>query len=458
MSLPRNITHEQDPRIPQGLQLRTLKSGKISYKHWFLPITYGHLTLREAIQFLNIVAAPQAKIPEVIRWTEGKDSHLAKQFFYGGVDLLPHDCIHILLGRGLLGNDEAFVIGFTMGSTKRLETMNKEVFAYIAQHYYPNAYRMNDHSRVIYRDATKLGHISNCQPLDEVDFEPMFDWTIDEVRKTVGIETAMIQAYYRDIEQRRLPEDPSSSRLLPTLPNHNPWTFNDDDSGATLANAAHRAEARLNESDQIYQLDAGKLSDSLKLSISQIEGVLHRQRDITRMCFEEIKNVCGENHPHVKHDIETHHWEAFFESAHQDVITAQETARCDMTRRLWEQPGPAVERRSYVHALLARGNSPVDRAFCRGFYDGSTNRRTSYATEMKLDALGQVHFTLDGHYTKKMCRAYRDGVRLGFVSDCKPLVDVEFERFNDDPLAIAREKLNLTTSLLTAYQAEVKLD
>ena len=115
MPLPKNITHEDDPRIPNGLRIRTLKSGKISYKHWFLPITCGHLTLREAIQFLSIVAAPQAMIPEVIRWTEGKDSHLVKQFFYGGVDFIPHDCIHILLGRGLLGNDEAFVIGIGIG-------------------------------------------------------------------------------------------------------------------------------------------------------------------------------------------------------------------------------------------------------------------------------------------------------------------------------------------------------
>jgi hypothetical protein len=51
-------------------------------------------------------------IPWYVRLLEHPSSPLA---LGGAVDLRGHDCVHILLGRGLLQQDEAFVLGFTMG-------------------------------------------------------------------------------------------------------------------------------------------------------------------------------------------------------------------------------------------------------------------------------------------------------------------------------------------------------
>ena len=82
------ITTRDDSRIPEGIEVPVLKSGRVSYRAWYCPSGLGHLTLSEGLDFLSIVAAPQGKIPEIIRWTEGKDSHLVKEFFYGGVDLV----------------------------------------------------------------------------------------------------------------------------------------------------------------------------------------------------------------------------------------------------------------------------------------------------------------------------------------------------------------------------------
>ena len=162
MSERKELTNKEDSRIPDGLSVPTLKSGRVSYRSWYLPSNYDQITIQEGLDFLSIVAAPQGQIPEIIRWTEGKDSHLVKNFFYGGVELRAHDCIHLLLGRGLLTKDEAFIIGFTMGSTNKLETLNKDIFAYIAAHYYPNAYQMDEEARRVFMDAAKLGHIYNC--------------------------------------------------------------------------------------------------------------------------------------------------------------------------------------------------------------------------------------------------------------------------------------------------------
>lgn len=44
---------------------------------------------------------------------ENPDSPLP---FAGKIDLYRHDCLHLLLERGLSVEDEAFVVGFTMGN------------------------------------------------------------------------------------------------------------------------------------------------------------------------------------------------------------------------------------------------------------------------------------------------------------------------------------------------------
>ena len=57
-----------------------------------------------------------------MRLLENPKYHLpGVTLFHGAVDLDMHDRIDIALGRGLLtAIDEAFTIGFTMGSTKRV--------------------------------------------------------------------------------------------------------------------------------------------------------------------------------------------------------------------------------------------------------------------------------------------------------------------------------------------------
>ena len=58
-----------------------------------------------------------------------------------------------------------------------------------------------------------LGYISDCTPLDTVDFHPMLDWPLRKVREAIRLETDMLQAYYR-IEARRYPGCKASQRLL----------------------------------------------------------------------------------------------------------------------------------------------------------------------------------------------------------------------------------------------------
>jgi hypothetical protein len=134
--------------------------------------------------------------------------------FHGAVDLKTHDYIHILLGRGLLADDEAFVIGFTMGSTNKVTTLEENLYTLASRHLYPKVYQFDDEAIRIFKDATKLGYISDCQPLDQVHYDQYFDWKLRDIRVALGLESDLLLAYYR-IEQRRYPKSKASQRLLP---------------------------------------------------------------------------------------------------------------------------------------------------------------------------------------------------------------------------------------------------
>ena len=56
-------------------------------------------------------------MPLIIKLVENPNYKTSK-LFGGAVDLFTHDCIHVLLGRGLLPKDEAFVIGVLWGQAE----------------------------------------------------------------------------------------------------------------------------------------------------------------------------------------------------------------------------------------------------------------------------------------------------------------------------------------------------
>ena len=456
MKQPGYLTQNDDSRIPAGITVPTLKSGRVSYRSWYLPLTYDSLTLKQALEFQSIVAAPQGKIPEIIRWTEGKDSHLVKEFFYGGVDLVAHDCIHMLLGRGLLTKDEAFVIGFTMGSTNKLETLNKDIFSYIAQHYYPNAYKMNDEAKRVFFDAAKLGFISDGPALDETNFKPYFNRSLDELRSALKLPVNLIQSYYRDIEKRRFPQDPGSSRLITGNLEISPWIFSNEDGQSTLLELAQEKERRLNNSDKEFRCRMADLVALRDEIVDKHRSRLSEQRDLAKACFEEIKKICGDEHPEINRDLATKPWDQYFEKALTNIEETAELLLCPDNRTKWEEPGPGLEARSYVHAILNRGDAPRDRAFCRGFFDGSDDKKSSYSADMKLDMLKNSGVSLDGEYTEDMRRSYHEGVYLAYINDTVSLKEVDWDSFRASTISEVRQRLNLTTSTIESYKMEVE--
>jgi hypothetical protein len=194
---------------------RTPKRGSSqAWRTWHIPLSQDSMTLRAGYASLDAVGMQQRDIPLIVQLVENPKYDLpGVEIFSGATDLRHHDCLHILLGRGLLPKDEAFVLGFTMGSSNRVGNVEERLFALIARYVYPKNYRFDDDDVAVYKDAVRLAYVSDCQPLAEVNLEAMFDWPVRRIRAAIGLEKDLLRAYYA-IEARRYPACTESHRLL----------------------------------------------------------------------------------------------------------------------------------------------------------------------------------------------------------------------------------------------------
>jgi hypothetical protein len=181
---------------------------------WIVPLHETSMTLRQILDSAAHLQAAQTDIPLIIQLVENPRFDIPGiDLFSGAVDLHTHDCIHAVLGRGMLPKDEAFVIGFTMGSTNRMTTTEEQLYALAAKYLYPGPYRFSEEDIHVFKDAVKLGFISDCMPLSSIDFAPLMNMPVGTIRETIGLETELLRAYYR-IEQKRYPDDKASMRIL----------------------------------------------------------------------------------------------------------------------------------------------------------------------------------------------------------------------------------------------------
>ncbi len=187
---------------------------KNAIRDWHIPLSQGGRDFQAAKAELAGMALDQEDIPLLIQLVENPRFDLPGiEIFNGATNLDTHDHIHILLGRGLQAADEAFVIGFTMGSTNRVTTTEERLYSFFAKYLFPKPYKFDDEALQVFRDAVKLGYISDCQRLDKVDYASLYGLSIAQAREKIGIETDLLQAYYR-IEQKRYPGSFVAQRLL----------------------------------------------------------------------------------------------------------------------------------------------------------------------------------------------------------------------------------------------------
>lgn len=181
-----------------------------NYRDWCIPFECDQISLRQGLASLEALGAPEDEIPLIVRLFENPEG---LGLLSGSVSLHQHDCIHLILGRGLLPKDEAFIIGFTMGSTKKLSTWEERIFSWVSHHVYPEVYRFNEEDLEIFKDALHLAQVSHCQPFDTINFDQYLDTSLKDIRKALGLEVELIQTYYQ-LEKSRYPQAKESQRLL----------------------------------------------------------------------------------------------------------------------------------------------------------------------------------------------------------------------------------------------------
>jgi hypothetical protein len=189
------------------------RAASVDAVAWHVPLSVDNLTLGQAYESLQRVGLRQGHIPFVVQLVENPRFDLPLvDVFPGATDLRQHDYIHIVLGRGLHAMDEAFVLGFTMGSTNRMSSVEQRLYEFFARYLYPRAYRFGEQEVEVYRDAVRLGYVSDCESLANIDFPAMEALTLHEVRQRIGLEVDLLLAYYA-IEERRYPHSEASRRL-----------------------------------------------------------------------------------------------------------------------------------------------------------------------------------------------------------------------------------------------------
>lgn len=183
-------------------------------QQFLIPLSAGEMTLQSALDTLLEIGNTSDEVPWIVKIMENPSFDFPPfSMFKGRVSLFQHDCIHLVLGRGTTLIDEAFTIGFTMGSSHEMSTMAAKLFGYVAGHWYPKAYRFPSAAQRVYKDAMHLGMVSNSVPLEEVDYRPLLHLTLAEVRSHLGIETELLRSYYR-VEAERNPSVEACQRLL----------------------------------------------------------------------------------------------------------------------------------------------------------------------------------------------------------------------------------------------------
>lgn len=183
------------------------KKAPIGYQDWVPGLDNSEKKLKNVLA--TMPSNDPTDISKVVKLLENPASPLALP---GAVSLERHDCIHILLGRGLLAQDEAFVIGFTMGTSKYISGLATGIFKKASRYLYPKPYKFTKEHLIAFELGLRYGIVCKATEVYEFPFEHFHEATIGELRRKMGIKVRDLKQLYR-AEKILLPGTKVSNRL-----------------------------------------------------------------------------------------------------------------------------------------------------------------------------------------------------------------------------------------------------
>ena len=107
--------------------------------------------------------------------------------------------------------DEAFVIGYTMGSAKKMKRWRRNLFMWVCKYLYPEGYKFGEEERFIFYSGVMAG--SKCGvDLSTVKFDRLLDYDLKDIRLLLGVDENLLRCYY--CTEKKLFKDIESQRLL----------------------------------------------------------------------------------------------------------------------------------------------------------------------------------------------------------------------------------------------------
>lgn len=182
----------------------------LTWEEWNPGLDTDDMTIAEVLA--SMPAADAAEVPEIIRRYENPESPEALP---GAISLARHDCIHVLLGRGLHVQDEAFVIGATMGAASDITGDIVDFFIKVSTTEYPKHWRFEEDHIPSFRLGVGFG-MDNLRGKDlhliPMENDPWQSMTVRAARKKLGIVKEELRAYFRKAELL-VPGTPATQRL-----------------------------------------------------------------------------------------------------------------------------------------------------------------------------------------------------------------------------------------------------
>ena len=166
---------------------------------WHPKLSSSRRKLKSVLKEMELFKLRQENIPLIIKLVENPN-YKTSGLFGGAVNLFNHDCIHVLLGRGLLVKDEAFVIGYTMGSTKNMKRWKRNLFMFMSKYFYPKGYKFGEEERLVFNMGVMAGSLCPTD-LSQINFKKYLNKQVGTIRKELKIDVDFLKKYY-SLEKR----------------------------------------------------------------------------------------------------------------------------------------------------------------------------------------------------------------------------------------------------------------
>jgi hypothetical protein len=145
------------------------------------------LPLKTAYETLQ--GDPPSKIPFIVWLLENPESPLALP---GCINLYGHDCLHLLLKQGFTSENEAYVVGFTMGNDVRTNRFHLLIFKIAAQVLYPEKYRLRPSDVSVFERGFQMGKRVSAKNLNQFSFDEWEYKVLRDIRVEIGLEAAVV--------------------------------------------------------------------------------------------------------------------------------------------------------------------------------------------------------------------------------------------------------------------------